>query len=464
VQDVLTFLLTDFDPRSQPPLDRSVGELLRETVQDAGGDLVDTDGRPVGDDPPTVLAAVFHVAGDAAVTAVKLSRLLTESPQTAIRMALCTGEASDEGDAATTPALHRAAELLRFAQPRQILATASTAVMASPALPTGAELVDRGVRVFGLQQTPERIYELHPGRATLGGAQDDDGGASNLEWARRAAQGPVLGREEPLETLATAWKATLYGKRRTALLAGEGGIGKTTVAAELALRLHADGALVLYGRWDQQAVAPYQAVREALGTYAAACPTPRLRADLEGWGDEITRLLPDVGARVGGVRAPLIGDPDGERMRLFEAIETWLRVLAHRRPVLLVLDDVHWADGSSLLLVDHLRHSPPDAPLMMVVTSREDEDEAIFDLFGLDPPQLAGEAPAAGSGRNGHGTGPSPGRKSNGAVAAAAARGATTAGFEGEGVVEYIGLPVRARAGRGRPPGRAGHRPSPRRG
>jgi hypothetical protein len=405
VQDVLTFLLTEFDPRSQLPLDRSVDELLRETVQDAGGDLVDperpsdapgtvagvTGVDPGGDGPPSVLAAVFHVAGDAAVTAVKLSRLLTESPQAAVRMALCTGEASDDREATGTraPALTRATELLRFAAPQQILATASTAVMASPALPTGAELVDRGIRMLGRQQTPERIYELRSGRAGLGG--NDDDGASNLEWARRAARGPVLGREEPLEALTIAWKATLYGNRRTMVLAGEGGIGKTTVAAELALRLHADGALVLYGRWDQQALAPYQAVREALGTYAAACPTPRLRADLEGWGDEITRLLPDVGARVGGVRAPLMGDPDGERMRLFEAIEAWLAVLARRRPVLLVLDDLHWADGSSRLLVDHLRLAPHDAPLMMVLTSREDEAEPIAGLHRASAEPAEGE-------------------------------------------------------------------------
>jgi tetratricopeptide (TPR) repeat protein len=420
VQDVLTFLLTEFDPRSQPPLDRSIGELLRETVEDAGGDLVETEpSSPAegGTDaaPPAVLAAVFHVAGDAAVTAVKLSRLLTESPETAVRMALCTGEVADDGvgTGARAPALTRATELLRFTAPQQILATASTAVMASPALPTGAELVDRGIRVLGRQQTPERIYELRSGRAGLGGDHDDDG-ASNLEWARRAARGPVLGREEPLDALALAWKSALHGNRRTVLLAGEGGIGKTTVAAELALRLHADGALVLYGRWDQQALAPYQAVREALGTYAAACPTARLRADLEGWGDEITRLLPDVGARVGGVRAPLMGDPDGERMRLFEAIEAWLAGMARRRPVVLVLDDLHWADGSSRLLVEHLRHAPHDAPLMMVLTSRVDETEPGLDLLGI-------------TGRTG-------------VTRALGATSATGAASDDEGTVELIGL------------------------
>jgi tetratricopeptide (TPR) repeat protein len=388
----VTYLLTEFDPRSQPPLERALGELMRETVRDAGGDLVE--GPPAAlarrADDSAVLTAVFHVAGDAAVTAVKMSRLLTESPQAAMRMALCTGEAATDSAAPGGLPLVRATELLRFAGPQQILATASTAVMASPALPVGAELVDRGIRVLGRQQPPERIYELHPGHggaeAGAAGRAGDDGGASNLEWARRSLRGPVVGREEPLSSLIEAWKSTLHGDRRTVLLTGEGGIGKTTVAAELALRLHGEGALVLYGRWDQQALAPYQAIREALGTYAAACPTGRLRADLEGWGDEITRLLPDVGARVGGVRAPLMGDPDSERLRLFEAIEAWLAGLARRRPVLLVLDDLHWAERSSLLLVDHLRHAPGDAPVMIVATSREDEtsDDGLLPR-GTDP-------------------------------------------------------------------------------
>lgn len=350
MSDVLTFLLIELDPEDHHAPGTPPGDVVIDAVQTAGGSIGTTVGATV--------TTVFHLASSAALAAVQVARSSSAPP----RMALCTG-----ADGAQL----RANALLRLTHPRQILLTASTAVMASPALPRQAELLDRGVRSLDTARPPERVYELHPGAGDE--VLDDDSASSNLEWARRAAHGPVLGRDEPLAALETAWKATLHGERRLVLLCGEGGIGKTTVAAELALRLHAEGALVLYGRWDPEALAPYQAMREALGTYASACPTPRLRADLEGWGDELSRLLPDVGARVGGVRSPLRGDPEGERLRLFEAIETWLDLLAARRGLLLVLDDLHWSARSSWLLLDHLRQAPGRAPRMILVTSREGE-------------------------------------------------------------------------------------------
>lgn len=361
MSDVLTFLLIELDPEEQHAPGAQPGDVVVEAVRAAGGNVGATEGA--------VVTTVFHLASSAALAAVQVARTSATPP----RMALCTGDSATSGSTLGVggAAQLRATALLRLAHPRQILLTASTAVMASPALPRQAELLDRGVRALDATRPPERVYELRPGAGdeTL----DDDSASSNLEWARRAAHGPVLGRDEPLAALEAAWKATLHGERRLVLLSGEGGIGKTTVAAELALRLHAEGALVLYGRWDQEALAPYQAMREALGNYASACPTPRLRADLEGWGDELARLLPDVGARVGGVRSPLRGDPEGERLRLFEAIETWLDLLAARRGLLLVLDDLHWSERSSWLLLDHLRQAPGTAPRMVLVTAREGE-------------------------------------------------------------------------------------------
>jgi tetratricopeptide (TPR) repeat protein len=388
LSDVLTFLLIELDPEVHHAPGQPPGDVVMEAVHAAGGSVGATDSG--------VVTAVFHLASSAALAAVQVARATAAPP----RMALCTGEAAPTGTMLGGAAQRRAVALLRLAHPRQILLTASTAVMASPALPRQAELLDRGVRALDAARAPERVYELRPGSA---GAvdMDDDAAASNLEWARRAAHGQVLGRDEPLAALETAWKATLHGERRMVLLSGDGGIGKTTVAAELALRLHAEGALVLYGRWDQEAIAPYQAMREALGTYASACPTPRLRADLDGWGDELSRLLPDVGARVGGVRSPLRGDPEGERLRLFEAIETWLDLLAVRRGLLLVLDDLHWSERSSWLLLDHLRQAPGTAPRMILVTAREGEaldhllatrgwDESSGDGSPVDHIRLAG--------------------------------------------------------------------------
>ena len=127
----------------------------------------------------------------------------------------------------------------------------------------------------------ERVHELRWVAPTAG---ESDAAASNLGWARRATSRPVLGREAPVAELEAAWAAAQAGERRVVVVAGDPGIGKTTVAAELALRAHAGGGTVLYGRWDEDGLAPYQAVREALGSYAAACPRPLLRADVAGRG------------------------------------------------------------------------------------------------------------------------------------------------------------------------------------
>jgi predicted ATPase len=164
------------------------------------------------------------------------------------------------------------------------------------------------------------------------------------------------------------------------VLSGLDGVGKTTLAAELSLRLHAEGALVLYGRWDQDVMAPYQAFREALGVYADRSSTEQLRADLEGWGDTIAGLLPDVGARVRGAAdlPPALLRPEDESVRLSDAVEAWLRALTHRAPALLLLDDLHWAELPSLRLLDRLHLASSSLPLLMVVTA----DEGLMEVNG----------------------------------------------------------------------------------
>lgn len=313
------------------------------------------------------LVAAFHLAGDAAAAALQLAGALAGGVPA--RLALSTGEV--DGDARLRgPARERVDALAARGGDARVLVTASTAMMISPALPPSVELVDAGVAAVAPQRY-ERVYELRSGA----GSAADDGRASNLGWAQRAAARLVVGRREPLARLDAAWAAALEGRPGVVVLSGEMGIGKTTLAAELALRVHAGGGTVLYGRWDEEGRAPYQALREALGTYAAACPRPLLRADLASHADELSRLLPDIGARIGGVRPPLADDPDAERLRLFDAVADWLGAIARRRPVLLVLDDLQWADRSSLLLLRHLVETPPGERLLAVLTLR-DEVEA----------------------------------------------------------------------------------------
>jgi hypothetical protein len=371
VPEVLTVLRVDVDARH--------ADAVRGVLVGAEG--IAAGPEPADEPSPGRVSVVvaFHLAGDAAATAVRLAG--GSSGPVPPRLVLSTGEVERRASGLAGPARERVDALAAHAGDAVVLLSASTAVMVSHALPAGVELVDLGVVALGPRRG-DRAYELRlvaPGPA--GGA--DDAGASNLGWAHRAAARPVVGRRDAVIRLEEAWVKALDGAHRVVVLSGDPGIGKTTLAAELSLRVHAAAGTVLYGRWDEDGHAPYQAVREALGTYAATCPRRLLRQDVAGHADELARLLPDIGARIGGVRPPLAHDPDAERLRLFDAVRDWLGAIAGRRPVLLVLDDLQWAERSSLLLLRHLLDEPPEGRVLIVVTLRDGEVEGLGPLHTL---------------------------------------------------------------------------------
>ena len=92
--------------------------------------------------------------------------------------------------------------------------------------------------------------------------------------------------------LVARWKGALGGVGTIALLTSPDGEGASAAAAELALRAHADGAVVLHGSWDFDAPRPYGAFREALGVYASECSLARVRADLDAMAVTSPGLLP----------------------------------------------------------------------------------------------------------------------------------------------------------------------------
>jgi DNA-binding SARP family transcriptional activator len=155
---------------------------------------------------------------------------------------------------------------------------------------------------------------------------------------------PFIGRGETLEWLRAAWPSARGGSPELRLIAGEPGIGKTRLAAELAAAMHRDGAVVLYGRAYPEALTPYQPFAEALG---------------------VSRF------------ADLVEGADGDRYALFDAVAS---ELAHPPGAVLVIDDLHWADRPTLLLLQHvIRSSPPD-PLLVVGTYRHAEVDAAHPL------------------------------------------------------------------------------------
>jgi DNA-binding CsgD family transcriptional regulator/tetratricopeptide (TPR) repeat protein len=183
---------------------------------------------------------------------------------------------------------------------------------------------------------------------------------------------PFVGRSAELERLRTLMPSADGEGRRVVLLGGEAGSGKTRLAREFATEAARDGALVLYGACDAVVRTPFGPFVEALDQLARALDTAELRAALGPAGGELTRLLPDLAARIGDLPAAVRADPDTERHRLHTAVADLLAGVTGTRPALLVLEDVHWADAPTLLLLRHLARAG-NMRVLLLATFRDTE-------------------------------------------------------------------------------------------
>ncbi len=177
-----------------------------------------------------------------------------------------------------------------------------------------------------------------------------------------------VGRDAELAQLEAAWDRACSGTRQLVLVSGEPGIGKTALCAHLGARLARTGAGVVTGRCPSDAVVPYQPVIEALRAQVRTVPVDDLRAHLGASVGILARLIPELDD---GSRRPDRIDADTERYRLFDAVSNVLSFVAGERPTLVVLEDLQWADTSTLLLLDHLLRVDDPAPLLVVGTFRD---------------------------------------------------------------------------------------------
>jgi predicted ATPase len=190
---------------------------------------------------------------------------------------------------------------------------------------------------------------------------------------RSTSTSPFVGRVAELEKLRTLMPRAKGERRRMVLLAGEPGAGKSRLAREFAGRIALEGALVLYGACDAVVRTPYGPFVEALERLLRVSEAAELRAALGAGGGELTRLLPELPARVGRLPEPVEADPDTERHRLHTAVAELLANVSQARPILLVIEDGHWADGATLLLLRHLARSAWSARLLIIATFRNGE-------------------------------------------------------------------------------------------
>ena len=180
-----------------------------------------------------------------------------------------------------------------------------------------------------------------------------------------------FGRDVEQTALTDAWKTARSGRGQVVLLSGEPGIGKTALTAEFARRVHADGAVVLYGRCDEDLGLPYQPFVEALRDL------PVEPAALREWarvhGGSLLPLLPELVARFGDVPNFPTGDPEAERYRLFKGVSALVGELAGPHPVLFVLDDLHWAAKPTLMLLKYAANALDAHRVLLLGTFRESD-------------------------------------------------------------------------------------------
>jgi len=197
---------------------------------------------------------------------------------------------------------------------------------------------------------------------------------------RPTSTSPFVGRAGELEKLRTLMPRAKGERCRVVLLAGEPGAGKSRLAREFAGQVATEGALVLYGACDAAVRTPYGPFVEALERLVRVIEVTELRAALGAGGGELTRLLPDLPALFGGLAEPVEADPDTERHRLHTAVAELLANVSRTRPILLVLEDGHWADAATLLLLRHLARSAWSARLLILATFRDSESDVPGEL------------------------------------------------------------------------------------
>lgn len=200
--------------------------------------------------------------------------------------------------------------------------------------------------------------------------------------ASRIAPGstPLVGRDVELRRLIASLDRARRGAGRLVLIAGEPGIGKTRLARETSQRAEADGLQVAWGHaFEGGGAAPYDPWLQIVRGLGA--PT------------EEAHLLVDLSAALHGTSpTPMSGAADAAHVRfqLFDAVASALRRLAAAAPLVLVLDDLHWADQASHLLLHFLARELTDAPVLLIATMRDVE------MRREAGPSLAGDLAAVG--------------------------------------------------------------------
>jgi predicted ATPase len=177
----------------------------------------------------------------------------------------------------------------------------------------------------------------------------------------------LVGRQQEFAVLWSQFEETRTGHTRVALVAGEPGIGKTRLLNEVAERAEQVGALVLRGGTSEaEGMPPYLPFLEALGGYIRAAPPEQLRAQTGSMAAILATILPELTLVLGELPISYPLPAEQARLRLYEAVGLFLAAIATAAPLVLMFDDLQWADAASLDLLRHVARQQSTARLLIL--------------------------------------------------------------------------------------------------
>src|SRR5262245_53043198 len=187
--------------------------------------------------------------------------------------------------------------------------------------------------------------------------------------AARIARPPFVGRERALGALREALELAAAGRGNLLLVNGEPGIGKTRLAEELASQAGTAGFQAVWARcWEGAGAPAFWPWIQVVRAYASAKEPAALRSELGATGGEVARLVPEIAELSHDRPAPPDVGPEEARFRLFDNLAAFLRRAARSAPLLVVLDDLHWADEASLQLLGFLAGDLHDSRIAVLGT------------------------------------------------------------------------------------------------
>ena len=354
-----TDLRTRLGDEAADALLRSHEGLVREQVAKHGGREV----KALGDG----FLVAFVSPRKAISCAVDIQRALdarnrSSEGEVRVRIGINAGEVSEVAGDLFGAAVNAAARIAGKARGGQILI--ANVVKDLAGMRPDLSYVDRGL--YWLKGFPERWRLFEVLRRAAGPVEE--------LTAPALGKTPFIGRDAERSDLRRYVDQAASGRGGMVLIGGEPGVGKTRIVEEMAEEAASRGMMALFGHCHEtEAAPPYAPVVEMMESTTRGVSRETLREAFGDTAPEIARILPQLRRLFPDLPPPLELPPEQERRYLFNCITEFLERASHMQPLLLVMEDLHWADEPSLLLIQHLAERLAGMPILVLGTYRDVE-------------------------------------------------------------------------------------------